>query len=450
MYLREKDPAGERHSYWHITRFYFPLFIQAAAQTLTYPLVGYIVARGKLEAAEYAAFAQAHTYMFFLGAISGGLIATGMVFGRNKTGFTNFRKLNISLGLFICALQLLSCVPPFDTLLFSKLLNLDAASTAVARFTLLASIPMHFCFIVRNEYMAVLYNHKKSALANTATIARMVATFLLMKLFSRLEWLGCVWGSVALSLPVLCELVLTRKFALPFIRALADTQYEEKASVAKQLHFTIPLSFGGMMLSASSFIIPIFLGRTPDPAIAVSVHYVVMAIANPLGLGALRTQPTVIGFPPKSDRDTRMLKFSLGAGLVLGLFTLVAQHDGIARWYFGTVQNLSADGVAFAKRAILWMAFLPFLQSVRGYVEGLAALRRRTNAILAGQAMYLATMISTLFMLQSTNLVPGYMMGTTAILCALAVSLVTVRIGIIRTDFEDSYGNPARRFEPDE
>lgn len=440
----------DNHPYWHITRFYIPLFIQAVSQSFTYPLVAGIVSHGEAGTNEYTAFAQAHTSMFLLGSIGGGLITTGMVFGTSKTGFANFHKLNLRLAATICALQLLFCIPPFDSFLFSGILQFNDAMADIARRTMLLSIPMQFCFVIRNKYLAALYSQKRSGLANSATIVRILATFLIAVAFGYFGIFGYAWGVAALSVPVILETVLSRRFSAPFIRGLVDTPSGEKASAMKQLYFTFPLAFGGMLFAASAFMIAIFLGRTPDSELSLSVHYIVMGLANPLGLGALRTQPTVIAFPPESDADTRMFKFAIGAGIALGLVALLAQLDSAAAWYFGKIQNLSPHGVACAKQAILWMALLPVLQSMRGYLEGIAALRRRPNAILAGQAMYLATMVSVLVMLQTTHLVPGYMMGTTSLLCALAMALVTVRIGIIRTDFEDSYGNPARRYEPDE
>ena len=97
---------------WQITRFYVPLAIQALSQSLTYPLVASIVTHGRLGADEYAAFAQGQSLMFVLGALGGGLITTGMVFGRSRTGMENFQRLTLRIAGVVALLQVLICLPP--------------------------------------------------------------------------------------------------------------------------------------------------------------------------------------------------------------------------------------------------------------------------------------------------------------------------------------------------
>ena len=65
-------------------RFFIPLAIQAASQSLTYPLVASIISHGRLGTLEFAAFAQGQALMFLLGAIGRGSIPTGMVFARSR------------------------------------------------------------------------------------------------------------------------------------------------------------------------------------------------------------------------------------------------------------------------------------------------------------------------------------------------------------------------------
>ena len=68
------------------TRFYIPLFLQAFAQSLTYPLVAAIVSHGRYGDETYAAYALGQNVMFMIGALGGGLVMTGMVFARTLAG----------------------------------------------------------------------------------------------------------------------------------------------------------------------------------------------------------------------------------------------------------------------------------------------------------------------------------------------------------------------------
>lgn len=430
---------------WQITRFYVPLAIQALSQSLTYPLVASIVTHGRLGADEYAAFAQGQSLMFVLGALGGGLITTGMVFGRSRTGMANFQRLTLRIAGVVALLQVLICLPPFDTIMFSRVLGLNDSLASIARWTMFLGIPMQFGFSLRNKPLVALYNERKSGLANAATLGRIALTACLSPLFVHLGLTGYVWGSVAMTVPVFGEVFLTRVFGRRAIEALTDDESDEKAPLSKQLHFTIPLSFGGIMLSLSSFMIAVFLARAEHPEVALSVHYIVMGMVNPLGFAAIRMQSVVIAFPPQKYGTRQIFNFAFWGGLLLSAILLLFQFPGLSNWYFGRVQNLSDASVSFAKTAVLLVAVVPLLQALRGHAEGLAAVRRRPNAILSGQAMYFATMVLSLFVFLETKAVPGYLMGGLSILLSLTMAVVTVRIALVWNDFEDSYGDPMRR-----
>lgn len=432
-------------SLWQVLLFYIPLAIQALSQSLTYPLVASIVSHGRFGSTELAAFAQGQALMFVFGAIGGGLITTGMVFGKTKAGMRNYHQLVMRIAAVVCVLQLIVCLPPLHQIMFKRILGLEGELASVARFTMLFGIPMQMGFFIRNKYLVPLYNEKRSALANTATMVRIFVTACLSPLFVNLGLTGYAWGLVAMTIPVFGEVYLTKVFAKGILANLQDSEFDEQAPLAKQLHFTIPLSFGGIMLSLSSFMVAVFLSRTSSPEVTLSVHYIVMGIVNPLGFAALRMQSVVIGFPPHLYGTRKIFSFALWAGFVLALIPLTLQIPGLSNWYFGSVQNLPPSSIVLARRMALLMAAQPLLQSLRGHIEGKAALQRRPNAILSGQAVYLATMVISLFLLTDTQLVPGYFMGGLSILAALLMSLTTVHIALIWNEFEDFYGGPSKR-----
>ena len=439
------NTAVSSASPWHILRFYIPLAIQALSQSLTHPLVASIVSHGKFGSTELAAFAQGHALMFVFGSIGGGLITTGMVFGTSKTGMRNFHRLITRITIVVVALQILACMPPFYPIIFGDILGLEGELASIGRMTTLLSAPLQLGFMIRNKYLVALYNEKRSGLANTATLTRIFITASLSPLFVHLGLTGYVWGLVAMTVPVFGEVYLTRYFARPLISKLQDSEFDEKAPLTKQLRFTIPLSFGGILLSVSAFMIAVFLSRADKPEETLAIHYIVMGIVNPLGFAALRMQSVVIAFPPAIYGSRRIFSFACLAGTILCLGPLSLQIPAIADWYFGSVQNLPHASIKMAQTMALLMAIQPLIQSLRGHIEGRAALRRRPNAILSGQAVYLATMMIALTIFLGTKIVPGYVMGGLAILSALLMSLTTVHIALVWNDFEDTYGGPSKR-----
>ena len=422
----EETRPSLRKTLVELLKFYIPLGVQGISMSLTYPLVGSVVSHGRFGAEEYSVFAQAQSVMFLVASVGNGLVTTGMIFARTRTGMRNFVRLSFFLAFVACLLQLACALPPLDSLILGRLYHLEGELFDVARQSLLFSIPMNFAFFARNPYLANLFSEKRSDKAILATFFRIGLTWAGSIVFVRLGLTGWKWGLSLTTVAVIIESFLCRLFALPYIRRLEDTPGAEIASVLRQCAFTIPLSLGGTMINISTVMVAIFLTLTPDPITSRTIHYVVMGIINPFNAAALRMQSTTIAFPPEKYGKTRIAAFAVGIGL---LFCSVS---------FG-VQTLSPEQISFAMNAMLIVAAAPVIQSLRGNAEGLAALRRRPNATLSGQMAYLATLVCVFFLLVRFAPVKGYVMGAISIVAAQFAAFVTLRIALMSNDLADHY-----------
>lgn len=431
----ERDAPTSDYSPGRAVRFYIPLVIQAISQSFTYPLVATVVSHGAGGVATYGAFAQGLTVFALLAALGSGLLTTGMVYGRSRTGYRHFLRLNLLFMIVIAGSEFLVALPPLDRVVFERLLALDPAMQRIARDTLLFCIPVNMLFLLRNPYQAILYNARASAAANAATLGRIGVTLLLAFVFVRAGFVGHYAGIVAFTLPVIGECLVSRLLARPFIAALPVGD-PNVAPVREQLLFTIPLSFGGLLLGLSGFMIAAFISRAADPVRMLPIHYVALGVINPLAFAAVRMQAVVLSFPPIDRAASRTFRFALGAGVVLAAVTLLGQIPAVARAYFGVVQNLEPADVTLASRVMLAACVIPIIQALRGHAEGLAAWRKRPNAILAGQAVYLATLVCSLFLFLNLG-VPGYLMGTFAITAAATATFLTIRMGLAWSDFTE-------------
>ena len=420
--MKDEDRFGG-YTPLRATRFYVPLLIQAFSQCLTYPLVAAIVSHGPTGVSTLTAFAQGQTVMFLIGAIGGGLVMTGMVFARTRAGYLNFIRLNAWMMASLLAVQALAALPPFDALIFRRLLNLPPDLAEIARQTLLWGIPLQAAFFVRNVPLVILFNARASAAANNATFIRILLTILASYAFVTIGWTGASWGLVAMTVPTFAELAFTYLFARRYVRELRDDAPAD--STLTQFRFTMPLALGGFLLAAAPFMIATFVGRTADHVAMLSIHYVTIGLANAVGYAALRMQAVTIQFPPEYDGDRRVLRYAVAAGLVLGFFLLLPALPGIADWYFHTVQSIPQENIGKTRIAMLIYAAWPVLQTVRGNAEGFAAVRKRPNAVLSGQIAYLGTLVAMLAATLHLGL-PGWLMGVTAIISATIATTAAV------------------------
>lgn len=394
--------------------FYVPLLLQAFSQSLTYPLVGSITSHGPDGVEALTAFTLGQVIQFMIGALGGGLIMTGMVFARTREGLGAFRRLNFMMMVALISVQALMCVHPIDTFCFIHLLNMPPHLAEIARRTTLFGVVMQAGFFMRNVPLVVLYNAYASFEANIATVARIALTLAFAVTFPHLGWTGPDWGLFALTVPVLLEWLLSEAFAVKYRRRIESG---EAASVMEQFRFSVPLALGAGLLAVSPFVTAAFVGRTPDATDMLTIHYVTLGIANPVSYAALRMQAVSIQFPPEWTGDRRLLKFAIVAGAILGIIPFAFSIPLIGNWYYGGCQNVPQRVLPTVRLVSFLYSFICIIHAVRGRIEGIAALRRRPSAVMAGQVAYFCALALAL-----TAMLPMHIPGWTMALVSIYVA----------------------------
>ena len=399
-------------------RFYVPLLLQAFSQSLTYPLVGAIISHGPDGVNALTAFSLGQVIQFMIGALAGGLIMTGMVFAKTRSGLASFRRLNGLMMVVLLAVQALVCMHPFDTFIFGHLLNLDPHLSEIARRTLFFSIVMQAAFFMRNVPQVILFNAYASFEANLCTVARILLTGAFVVAFPMFGMVGPDWGLVALTAPIILEWLLSEVFARKYERRLEDGGV---VSVMEQFRFTVPLSFGAGLLAVSPFMTAAFVGRAANPTDMLAIHYVTLGIANPVAYAALRMQAVAIQFPPEWTGDRRLLRFAVVAGFLLGVIPFLFSLPSIGNWYYGKCQNIPPHILDTTRFVSFLYSFICMIHTVRGRMEGLAALNKCPSAVMAGQFAYFFALVAVLAVTLPMG-IPGWAMSVSAIYTAPVVA----------------------------
>ncbi|MBQ9741564.1 MAG: hypothetical protein IJV91_11595, partial [Kiritimatiellae bacterium] len=303
---------------------------------------------------------------------------------------------------------------PFDTFIFGHLLNLDPHLSEIARRTLFFSIVMQAAFFMRNVPQVILFNAYASFEANLCTVARILLTGAFVVAFPMFGMVGPDWGLVALTAPIILEWLLSELFARKYERRLEDGGV---VSVMEQFRFTVPLSFGAGLLAVSPFMTAAFVGRAANPADMLAIHYVTLGIANPVAYAALRMQAVAIQFPPEWTGDRRLLRFAVVAGLLLGVIPFLFSLPSIGNWYYGKCQNIPPHILDTTRFVSFLYSFICMIHTVRGRVEGLAALNKCPSAVMAGQFAYFFALVAVLAVTLPMG-IPGWAMSVSAIYTA--------------------------------
>jgi hypothetical protein len=419
-------PASpETPSYGSLARFFVPLALQAASQGLTYPLVAMVASRGQGGPLNLAGLAQSNTILFMLGTLGFGLVATGMVYGKNREGFAQFRAVTLLLAALSVAVQLLFCIPAAATLLFENWIGLPPSIARPAHLTLLASAPLQFLFFLRIPYQVSMYNGLAAGRASMATLMRILITALLAPLFSYLGAVGPIWAVVCLTIPVALEVLASAILARPFLAELkpSGTPPPKKKEL---IFFNLPLSTGGYLLSLSGILLGAFIARAPHPEVMLPAYYLALGLATPMAFGATRIQEVVLTFHPRQGREPRVLRFAAAAGFLLGTVPLLFILPGPAEFYYVRLQNLSPDHLPIVRATALWLVLFPMCVAIRAHGEGLAGLARRTATVIAGQTAFLLMVLASAGAALWAG-APGHLIGATGLSLGNLASTAAVR-----------------------
>jgi len=385
---RQVDPPSP--GLGRLTRFFIPLAVQAASQSLCYPLVAMVATRGPGGPLDLAGLAQSNTVLFFLGMFAISLVPTGMVFARTREGYRQFYRISMAAGLCASLAQGILCLPGISHLLFGRLIGLPPSIEAPAQMTLLASIPLQLLFFSRIPYFVVMYLGRATGIASLATIGRVVLTAVLSPLFCLAELVGPVWAVVALTVPVGIEALVSWAFARPFLKN--QPREPQNAPRLKELFlFTLPLTIGGYFLSLSTIFLAGIVARAPEPERMLPVYYLALGLASPVAFAGTRLQTIVLAFPPADRHRRQTLRFAVAAGFLLGLLPLVFILPGPAELYYVQLQNLNPDDLEWVRQTAAVLSLLPLAVALRAQSEGLATWRKKPLIVLCGHAVFLLT-----------------------------------------------------------
>jgi hypothetical protein len=405
--------------------FYFiPLALQAITQSITYPLVAAVAARGAGGTANIAGLAQSSILFFFIGSIGAGIFIAGMIFGKTAEGYRVHARISMYTGILLSAFQALICIPPVAHLVLGVIMGLPPDMEKAAYTTLLASIPLQFIFSQRTPYMTTLFLHRATGRAYAATLGRIIITIILAYIFcsAAVNLTGPFWAIVCQTVPIIFETFAIYIMSRPFVRNLPRAG--RIPAFQEIISYAATFSLGQLFLSLSGYIIGSFAARAPNPETTLPVYYAVISLFNAVGFAATRISATVITFYDDFNGRKLLKRFAVTAGLILGLIPLIFIIPFLNRWYFIGVQQLPVRDIPLIVATSLSMIFIPLTIAMRAYCEGKAAHLKKPVAILSGQAIYVAMITVSSFIALSLG-VAGNMIG------AIALTFSNVVAGLI-------------------
>jgi hypothetical protein len=381
-------------TYRTLTGYFVPLALQAASQSLSYPLVAMVASHGPGGTLNLAGVAQSNTMMFMTGAIGAGLVTSGMVYGRSRLGFARFVWANNLMTLLTALVQAILCIPPVGHAVFGGMLGLPPSIEEPARQAFPFTILLNLLFFARNPYQVLLFNNGASGRASTATFARIGLTLALSPVFVSLGLVGPRWAMVCQAIPVAVEVLVSWAYSRPFASVFAESDVNVP-SARHIMAFNLPLSLGNFLMTVAGTMLGAVIARSAQPERMLPAYYLAAGVANPMAYAATRMQNVVLQFPPRSPSDKLALRFAIRAGSIVSFIPLIFLLPWLAHWYYVSVQRLAPADLPLVYGSALLLVGFPFTAGLRAHREGLAALSRRPASILAGNIAFVAALAIT-------------------------------------------------------
>lgn len=420
--MKSEKTSSTAVTFGSLAFYFIPLALQAISQSITYPLVAAVAARGIGGTANIAGLAQSSILFIFICSFGAGIFIAGMIFGKTAEGYRMHYKVSLYSGIMLTAIQAVICIPPVAHTVLGVIMGLPPDMEKAAYIALLASIPLQFIFSQRTPYMTCLFLHRATGRAYAATLGRIILTVILAYIFCTTALTGPFWAIVCQTIPIIFESFAMYLMARPFIRKLPHAF--ESPTANEIISYSATFSLGQLFLSLSGYIIGSFASRAPHPETTLPVYYAVIALFNAVSYAATRISATVITFYDDLSGRKTLKRFAIMAGALLGLIPLIFIIPFLTRWYFIGVQKLPVEDIPMIIGTAASLIFMPLTIAMRSYCEGKAAHLKKPVAILTGQAIYIAMITVSSFFALSLG-VAGNQIG------AIALTFSNVIAGLI-------------------
>lgn len=204
------------------------------------------------------------------------------------------------------------------------------------------------------------------------------------------------------------------------------------------LRFYLPLVLTSQMMTLSTPVINLGLGRAHDPAHALASYAVGFTLAVFMNSPALVSNQAASALLRDEAASVRtLLGTFLAVGLLVSAADLLLALTPLGDLVLQSVMGVPHDIAESAKRVLLVMSPIPALLAVRGVYHGVIMTAERTTLITLSTGVRLALLSAVIALLLAGVLgMPGELAGAAALLAGIAgetvIVVVTTRTSLRR------------------
>ena len=360
-------------------RFFVPLIFMTELNMISKSVINAFLARMDDSSIVLAAFHSAFTLYYMIASGTEVCSLLTLSYLRSRRALAHLlRFMGVIVAVPWAIAQVLAFTPVGD-FAFQTLFGISDAAVAEAKtatFLLSLSAPILIC---QSVAFGLLMMDRKTIFITWATVARLSSLAgSLVVLPLMLE--GAAVGAGALVFAMFSETAVAVFFARRIYAGLPE-HGEAPPTARAQWRFSWPLMLNTSAEMGMVFAISVFLGRLPDPDLALAAFAIVYGLAG-LMLSPLRnlvqSAQTLVRLP--GDRQV-ILKFAGQQMLFFGAVAVLLFHTPLDRLVLSDAMGLEAALEAYCAPALQFAFLMAAFWGLSAVFRGMLAGARVTGAL---------------------------------------------------------------------
>jgi O-antigen/teichoic acid export membrane protein len=395
-------PNTKNLTYKTILIFWLPLALTWLFMSVEGPFLASIIARMGDPKFNLAAYGVAFSFALIVEAPVIMLMSASTALAKDYSSFKKLRKFTYFLNGIITLFMLVLLIPQIFEFIAIDLIALPLEVERITYLAFWALLPWPAAIGYRRFYHGILIRNNLTKFVTLGTVVRlftMLSTTLMLFFFVKLD--GAVIASIALSVGVFTEAVISRLFAIKILRKIKNEKpikQDGELTYKEIFTFYYPLALTSILSLGIHPIVTFFIGQSRMSIESLAVLPVINSLVfifRAVGLSFHEAFIALLGENGEGYKPLRNFGFiagSLSTILLLGITT-----TPLANIWFHKISGLSLELTQLSILPAIVVSILPALTFLISVQRAVLVYARNTSPLTTATIIEVVLILIMLF-----------------------------------------------------
>ncbi len=395
-------PNTKNLTYKTILIFWFPLALTWLLMSVEGPFLASIIARMAEPKFNLAAYGVAFSFALIVEAPVIMLMSASTALVKNYHSFKKLRNFTYFLNGTITLFMLVLLIPAVFEFIAIDLIALPTRVEEITYLAFVALLPWPAAIGYRRFYHGILIRNNLTKFVTFGTavrLATMLSTTIILFVFANLD--GAVIASIALSLGVMLEAIISKFFAKNILAKIKATQNKnptEKLTYKGILQFYYPLAITSILSLGVHPFVTFLIGQSRMSIESLAVLPVINSLVFVFRAVGLSFHEAFIALLGKNGEGYKPLRnFGFIVASVATIFLFGITTTPLATIWFHNISGLSIELTKLSIIPAIIISILPALTFLISVQRAVLVYVRNTSPLTAATIIEVIIIIIVLF-----------------------------------------------------